>query len=314
MGRDGRIGKSRRRGPDTAVMTQAIHRGWSREALDEQLNLRARWPEHATFFERWARDSRAVRERTNALIDLAYGESAGERLDLFPVPGRSDAPLLAFIHGGYWQSLDKSDFSYLAPPLLDAGIAYASLNYDLAPKAGIAAMVAQIRAAIAWLYRHAGDYGVDRERIFVAGHSAGGHLAVLALDREWPRSQGLPSDVVKGGVSISGVYDLEPIRLSYHQAVLRLSPEDVETLSPVRVLPRAAGPLVLAVGGDETEEFLLQQREFFTSWRTAGLTAETVDLPGRHHFDAVEALGEPEHPLFTAMCAMIRTTSESSAA
>ncbi|RDD63242.1 alpha/beta hydrolase [Ferruginivarius sediminum] len=286
-------------------MTQPIYRGWTREKLDEQLNLRARLPEHAEFFERWARDSRTVRERTTALVDLAYGESPGERLDLFPAAGRDKAPLVAFIHGGYWQSLDKSDFSYLAPAFLERGIAFASLNYDLAPKADIATMVAQIRAAVAWLYRRAGERGIDRERIFVAGHSAGGHLAVTALDRAWPQKEGLPPDLVKGALSISGIYDLEPIRLSYHQAVMRIDEEQVAAYSPLRALPQAAGPLLAGVGSEETEEFLLQQRELLDVWRSAGLTGSRVELPGRHHFDAVDALGEPDHPLFAALHAMV---------
>lgn len=295
-------------------MTEFVYRDWSRERLDAELNLRARWPEHVDIFARWARDSRAVREHRQALIDLAYGESPGERLDLFPVPGRRDAPLVAFIHGGYWQSLDKSDFSYLAPALLDEGIAFASLNYDLAPKATIAAMVGQIRAAIAWLHRHAEAYGIDRDRLFIAGHSAGGHLAVMTLGRDWPEAQGLPADVVKGGLSVSGIYDLEPLRLSYHQPVLRLDPEDVAALSPCRALPRAAGPLLLAVGGAETEEYLRQQAEFAESWRAAGHTATVVDLPERHHFSAIDAMSDPGHALFAALREMVRADTGTAAA
>ncbi len=287
-------------------MAEAIYRGWDRARLDAELNLRARWPDHAEIFERWARESRKARKSLGGRLELAYGESQGERLDLFPVPGHKHAPLLAFIHGGYWQSLDKSDFSYLAPPWLEAGVAFASLNYDLAPKASLPEMVAQIRRAVAWLYNHAAQHGIDRERIFLAGHSAGGHLAVLAAERDWiePGSD-LPVEAVKGGLSISGVYDLEPIRLSYHQAVLRLNPDQVAEASPLRRPPRSAGPLLLAVGDEETEEFQRQQAEFLETWRNQGLTAASVDLPRRHHFTAVDALGEPEHPLFAAMRAMI---------
>jgi arylformamidase len=295
-------------------MTQPIYRGWTREKLDEQLNLRARLPEHTEFFQRWARDSRMVRERRTALVDLAYGESPGERLDLFPAPDRDKTPLVAFIHGGYWQSLDKSDFSYLAPAFIDRGIAFASLNYDLAPKADISTMVAQIRAAMAWLYRRAGEYGIDRERIFVAGHSAGGHLAVTALDRAWPGKEGLPPDIVKGALSISGIYDLEPIRLSYHQAVMRIDEDQVAAYSPLRELPHAAGPLLVGVGSEETEEFLRQQRELLDVWCSAGLRGSRVELPGRHHFDAVDALGEPDHPLFEALHAMVHADRASTSA
>jgi arylformamidase len=282
-------------------MSEIVYRDWDKARLDAQVNLRARWPEHADFIARWGRDSATVRARTLAYVDLAYGVSPGERLDLFPVPGAERAPVVAFIHGGYWQALDKGDFSFLAPPLIDRGIAFASLNYDLAPKVGIGRMVEQVRAALQFLHDHAGRHGLDPGRIVVAGHSAGGHLATTALDRAWPPERGLPRDLIKGGLSLSGVYDLEAMRQSYHQAVLRLDADSVARLSPARSLPEDAGPLLAAVGADETEEFRRQQDELLAAWRARGLTAGTVDLPGRHHFDVVDALGEPDHPLFAAL-------------
>ncbi|MFQ5775765.1 MAG: alpha/beta hydrolase [Kiloniellaceae bacterium] len=290
-------------------MTQALYRGWDRAEIDRQLNLRARWPEHAEFFARWSRDSAAVRGRIEARLDLAYGRSGGQRLDLFPAaPSRSGAgaPLLAFIHGGYWQGLDKGDFSYLAPPFVASGIAFASLNYDLAPKVGVAEIVAQVREAIAWLARNARAHGVDPGRIFVAGHSAGGHLAAMALGADWTaEGADLPPGLVKGGCSVSGVYELEPLRLSYHQEVLRLDPATVATMSPMRRMPVRSGPLICAVGSEETEEFLRQQDEFVAAWRAAGLEARVVDLPGRHHFSAIDALAEPDHALFAAVRDMV---------
>ncbi|MDZ7714311.1 MAG: alpha/beta hydrolase [Rhodovibrio sp.] len=288
-------------------MAEIVYRDWDRARLDAEVNLRARWPEHADFIERWARDSAAVRGRRHGLIDLAYGASPGERLDLFPVPDAERAPLLAFIHGGYWQALDKGHHSDLAPAFVDRGIAFASLNYDLAPKARIGDMIGQVQSALAYLHDHAGRLGLDPARIFVAGHSAGGHLAVSALDRAWPASRGLPRDLVKGGLSLSGVYDLEAMRLSYHQAVLALDADDVAAWSPRRAPPQDAGPLLVAVGGQETNEFLLQQDEFLAAWRAAGLRARAVDLPGRHHFDVVETLADPAHPLHAALVQLIET-------
>jgi arylformamidase len=284
-------------------MAAAVYRGLDRAELDRQLNLRARWPDHQDYFDRWARDSAAVRARLPAQLDLAYGDTPGQTLDLFPAaPGRAGggAPLLTFIHGGYWQGLDKGDFSYLAPPFVEAGIAFASLNYDLAPAANITQMVDQVRRALAWLAGEAETLGIDRGRIFVSGHSAGGHLALEAASTDWTR-YGRPADLVKGACGVSGVYELLPIRLSYHQDVVGLSEAEVEDLSPLRHVPTAAGPLICAVGEQETEEFLIQQEELIAAWRAKGLDARAVAMPGRQHFTAVDALGEPDHPLFAAM-------------
>lgn len=273
-------------------MPDSRYREMDQAEIDRQLNLRARWPEHGQYFERWASDSAAARARLEGHLDLAYGEAKGETLDLFPDPARSEpTPLLVFIHGGYWQGLDKGDFSYLAPPFVEAGIAFASVNYDLAPKVGVGDIVVQVLAAIAWLAEAAPAHGIDPERIFVAGHSAGGHLAAVAMGAE----------PVKGGCSISGIYELEVMRLSYHQKVLNLDLETVRARSPLRNLPERAGPLICAVGSEETEEFLRQQDEMVTAWRGQGLDARVVDLPGRNHFSAVDALGDTSHPLFAAV-------------
>jgi len=273
-------------------MPHSRYQEMDRAEIDRHMNLRAACPDYGEYFEHWARDSAAARERLEAHLDLAYGESEGETLDLFPDPARSEpTPLLVFIHGGYWQGLDKGDFSYLAPPFVEAGIAFASVNYDLAPKVGVGDIVVQVLNAIAWLTEAAPAHGVDPERIFVAGHSAGGHLAAVAMGAE----------PVKGGCSISGIYELEVMRLSYHQEVLKLDPETVRAMSPLRNLPDRAGPLICAVGSEETEEFLRQQDEMVAAWRGQGLDARVVDLPGRNHFSAVDALGDTSHPLFAAV-------------
>ncbi len=293
-------------------MPQGLYRGMDRTEIDRQLNLRARWPEHAGYMARWTADSAEVRPRLDGHLDVAYGASARETLDLFlPTPALTRPPVLVFIHGGYWQGLDKWDFSYLAPPFLQARIAFASLNYDLAPTVTVAEIVAQIRRAIPWLARHAETYNFDGERIFVAGHSAGGHLAVMALITDWAATEvggedgAAGANPVKGACSVSGVYELEPLRLSYHQDVLNLDTVTVQTMSPARLIPERAGPLILAVGSDETEEFLRQQEELAAAWQARGLPVRVVGLPGRHHFSAIDALGEVEHPLFAAIKGMI---------
>lgn len=281
---------------------------YDQAGLDAQYNLRARHPDHPEYFERWARESAAVRAGLPCHLNLSYGDKPKETLDLFPAD-RPSAPILAFLHGGYWQALDKDDFSYLAPAYVDQGITFAPVNYDLAPDVSIEAIVDQCRSALLWLWQNAYELGGDRDRIFVAGHSAGGHLAVMALITDWAAKGALPVDLVKGACSVSGVYDLEPIRLSYQNPILKLDRVAAVRLSPIRNVPAAAGPLLLAVGAEETDEFLRQQKEFSAAWTSRGLACEKVPIPGRHHFSAIDALGEPGSPLMERVVRMATSGS-----
>jgi len=280
-----------------------------RAALDGQYNQRALVPEHPRYFARWARDSAATRERLRCRPDLRYGRSEAERLDFFPAPGdRTRAPLLAFIHGGYWQALDARDFDYLAPAYTDHGIAYASLNYGLAPSVAVEEIVTHCRAALAWLWRQADRLGLDRGRFYVAGHSAGGHLSAMMMLTDWPTiDPELPTDLVKGGCAVSGMFDLEPVRRTYLNDALGLDQATARRLSPIRLLDDRAdpGPLILAVGDDETEAFRRQLSDFAAAWQARGFRCDVVALPDRNHFSAVDALGEPGHPLAAAVRAAI---------
>jgi arylformamidase len=264
----------------------ALYRDYDRAGLDAQYFLRGRVPEHPEYFRRWAEDSAAVRRARSCRLDIPYDR---EKLDLFPAE-RAAAPCLLFIHGGYWQALDKSDFSFLAPAFQDAGIAVAVVNYTLAPKASMDEIVRQNRAAVAWLYRNAREYGIDAARIHVAGHSAGGHLTAMVLATDWA-AFGLDRNPVRGASAISGLYDLEPIRLCYLNDVLGLDAATAERNSPLHRLPRQSPPLILSVGTGETDEFLRQQESFASAWRAAGLRLEIADQPGDNHFDVVGRLG-----------------------
>ena len=282
-------------------MATKVYATYDQAELDRQLNLRASWPEHEAYFARWAEESAALRDRFRGHLDLSYGPAPGQKLDLFePADSAVGGPLLVFIHGGYWQALDKGDFTYLAPPFLDSGIWFASVNYDLAPQTRVPEMVQQVRAAIAWLHAQAGAFGFDPARIFVAGHSAGGHLAAMALATDWPAFGALPADLVKGGCCVSGVYDLEPIRLSYHNEILQLDEEAVRDCSPLNCLPRGAAPVICAVGATETDEFLRQQDVYVAARQQHLLHAKVVNLPSLNHFSAIDALGDLDHPLFHA--------------
>ncbi|MEM7223070.1 MAG: alpha/beta hydrolase [Pseudomonadota bacterium] len=275
-------------------MANTVFLDYDQAGLDAQYNLRERHKDFPQYHARNQATSAQARTAFGGRLDLAYGDSPGQRLDLF-LPAAPRPPLVAFIHGGYWQRLDKSEYSYLAPAFLEAGIAFASINYDLAPTVSVGEIVRQARAAVAWLHGEAEAFGFDPARIVVAGHSAGGQLAAMVLSGEKSGTQ------VVGACAVSGVFDLGPMRLSYQQPVLQLTAAAARDLSPINALPASASPLILAVGDQETEEFLRQQADYGAAWRGAGHRLQVIDLPGRHHFTAVDALGEAGHPLHAAV-------------
>lgn len=281
----------------------AVYRDYDQQGLDAQYNLRARWPEHAAFMEAWHREGTATRLGPGWHLDLAYGPSVAERLDLL-VPESADdarAPLLVYIHGGYWQALDKVDVDWLGPAFAARGVAFVGLNYALAPAVTMDEIVRQCRAAVAWLWRHASSYGCDPRRIVVAGHSAGGHLAAMLAATDWTRQGGLPATVVRGAFALSGVYDLEPLRLSYHQANLRIHPRAVARNSPLRLKPNPDVAMAVSVGGDETDEFHRQQAEFVAAWTQRGAKVSVVRAPRLHHFDIVSRCADFDHPVGKAL-------------
>lgn len=283
-------------------MGAPLWRGYDEEALNRQLNLRVLTPEHPEIFERWEADSRSVRERLQHRFDAAYGTTPGEKLDFFPAEDKQ-APLLVFVHGGYWQGLDKAHYSYVAPAFLDRGIAFASMNYSLAPQARLGTMVEQICRGLTWLHERAGDLGFDRNRVVLSGHSAGGHLATMAAAADW-RARGLPQSPLAGCCSISGVYQLEPIRHSYHQPILQLTEEEVAELSPQAKRPQQSLPTLLAVGSQEPDEFRAQQAELAEAWALHN-PVKALEVPERHHFNVVDALIEDDQPLRQALLALL---------
>ena len=270
-----------------------------RAALDAQYNLRAAVPEHLTYFARYERESAALRAHWPGRLDLAYGPTARQAIDLF-LPRVRAAPLLVFIHGGYWQSRDRKDFSFVAGPLLERGAAVALLGYDLAPEVRMDAIVAEVRAGLAWLYRHAPAHGCDPARLHVAGHSAGGHLAAMALATDW-RTFGLPEGAIKGVCAISGVFDLEPIRLCYLNEVVGLDEREAQRNSPLHQALHGRCPVIVAVGELETEAFHEQSRAFAARLARDGWPCQLLVQPGVDHFGIVMSMAEPEAPVVEAI-------------
>jgi arylformamidase len=265
--------------------------------LDGMYNNRARVPEHPAHFRRWAADSARVRAEQPCELDLLYGKGLGETLDVFPAQGGSgrDAPVLFFIHGGYWRSLDKRDHSFVAPAFTERGACVVVPNYALCPAVTIPTIVLQMVRALAWTWRNVVQWGGDPSRITVAGHSAGGHLAAMLLACLWQQHDpALPPGAVRNALSLSGLYELDSImRTPSLQADLRLTPQQVGQASPAYLPPPDKGVLYTLVGGDESEEFLRHNALIRQAWGPARVpVCETV--AGRNHFTVLDALAEPQ--------------------
>lgn len=268
-------------------------------------NVRAAIPEHPAFFAAWKERSAAFRRRAGGALDVAYGPSAAETLDLFPA-GRPGGPLHLFIHGGYWQALGKGDNSFVAEALVEAGVTVAVVDYALCPAVTLDVIVEQMRRAVLWLRRHAFEYGADPERLQVSGHSAGGHLTGMLLATDWPALEGgLPRRLIQSAVAVSGLFDLEPLRHTTINDKVGMDAETTRRLSPLLLDPAAPEtPVLLAVGELESEGFHRQSDGLREAWREKGATVERLTLAGCHHLSAVEALADPAGELFRTALAM----------
>lgn len=278
----------------------------SADYYSEQYNARASIPEHPYIFTRWIEQSAQVRRRHAGLFDLMYGDSAGERLDLFPTR-LANAPLLVFIHGGWWRSLDKSDFSLLAPTFTDAGINVALLNYSLVPEASIEEILQQQLRALAWLYKSAERYEIDAERIILAGHSAGAHLAAMLMTASWTTyDAALPENLIKAAALLSGVYDLTPLlQTDFVNRDLKLTEARILPLSPCLMPLTRTIPFITAVGGLESDEFKRQTAMIEQSWSSQHYA--NIELAESNHLTVCDALSEPNSALTKTIIELARS-------
>jgi arylformamidase len=269
------------------------------EFVERGYNNRAACPDHPQWFARWAAQSAATRSRQDARLDLRYGSGARQLIDVFPASNARGA--LLFIHGGYWRALDKSYHSFIADAWVARGISVAVVNYDLCPAVGIPRIVEQMRQAVTWLVRHGADYGIPAGRLALAGHSAGGHLVAMLFATDWAR-YGVPPQTFSGGLSISGVFDLEPLLLTSLNTDLRLDRATARAMSPVRLSASVTAPLLLAAGAGETREFIRQSDLLWDAWPTSRPSAMVGPLlvPDRHHFSVLSDLSDPATDLFVA--------------
>jgi arylformamidase len=273
-----------------------LYRGMDRSQLDAAYDNRAAVPTITEIRVGWDERSARLRRAHPRHLDLAYGDSPRERLDLF-LAADPKAPTVAFIHGGYWQIVnsDKENYAFIAEGLLANGVNVAMIEYTLAPAARLDRIVAEVRRAIGWLAEHLGDYGADPARLYLSGHSAGGHLTAMAM----------PLRTVRGGLAISGIFDLEPIRLNYLNEKLGLDAAEAERNSPLLNFPPMAGELIVAYGTRELPELCRQSIDYAQAWVERGLAGHLLPIDGADHFTVLETLARPDGELARALLAMV---------
>ncbi|MPS29944.1 MAG: alpha/beta hydrolase [Alcaligenaceae bacterium] len=271
-----------------------------------QYNARASVPDFDACVREYAELAEAAVRRCAAVRDLHYGMGAAERLDIFlPVAARQPAPVFVFIHGGYWRSQTKEDAPIMAPVFNAAGVAVVPVEYTLLPEATLGETVREMRSAVAWIHRHADRYGLDRDRIYVGGSSAGGHLAGMLAATGWQDKYGVPDDAVKGVLALSGLFDLRPLCEINVNEWLRLYPDQAGRLSPMFSLPRRGLPMVTAVGGLETDGFKNQTAAYEAACREVGVEVTRVEAAHCNHFNLLCELAKAESALTRATLAMI---------
>jgi arylformamidase len=278
----------------SARPASAIYRGMDRAALDAAYNNSAAVVDSADWLSRWRKLSAAVRASPRARLDVPYGSRPRARFDYFSA-GAARAPLFVFIHGGYWQRNDKDIFAFLAEGPRAHGIDVAVVGYTLAPDARLTDIVGEIRQALSVLRDRADEFGFDRDRLFVGGWSAGGHLTAIVSDHP----------AFRGGLPISGIFDLEPIALNYLNEKLALDASEIATLSPLRVLGDRSPPLRLFVGSDELPELRRQSASYAQAARERGLPVALTVLPTRHHYSILDELSRPEGAITRALVELI---------
>ena len=286
-------------------MMTKIFRNYDQVSLDAEYDNRSKIPNALELLKDFAELSEVTRRNLEGRLGVSFGLDAEETLDIFFPPNAGDnlMPIQLFIHGGYWTTMSKSDFSYVAETFTQKGCVTVVINYGLIPSVDMDEVVRQCRAGLVWIYRNGESFGGNPDRIFISGHSAGGHLVAMMMATNWPDfdslSPTLPKDLIKGGCGISGLYDLEPIRLCFLNEDLRLGKMEVNRNSPVLLGPAGSAPLLLTVGSLEGPEYLRQSEELAAAWRPHGVEVDVVVQEGQDHFTMVLQLSEANSRLST---------------
>jgi len=281
-----------------------VYRGMSQAELEKQYNARDSVADFPAEMATYRRLSEECYEACTVMRDLVYGPSEDERIDFFPA-AKTDGPVFVFLHGGYWRALGRKDSAFMAESLVAHGVSVAVVEYGLAPRVSVDTIVDQARRAVAFIYEHAVDLGIDRSRLFIGGSSAGAHLSAMVLGTDWASQFGLDKGPIQGAMLASGLFDLEPVRLCAPNAWLKLDAQAAARNSPMRHLPKSEVDILLTWGGFETDEFKRQSAQYAETLRAAGFAPKVMPVDDRNHFDIIVDLNDPSRMLFRALLQMI---------
>jgi arylformamidase len=258
---------------------------------------------------RFASNSEEVRTRFGPPQRLAYGPTEVEKLDIYPTK-RLKAPIFVHFHGGAWRYGSAADNGFPAEMFVNAGAHFVVPDFITigAANGDLRVMAEQVRRAIAWTYSNATSFGGDPDRLYIGGHSSGGHLCGVALVTDWKKDFGLPETVVKGGLCMSGMYDLKPVRLSARSKYVKFTDEIEQAMSPQRHLNLLRAPVIITYGTYETPEFQRQSRDFAAAVKAAGKPVELIVAENYNHFETEESLGNPYGPNGRAALAVMKLT------
>ncbi|HEU4340160.1 MAG TPA: alpha/beta hydrolase [Candidatus Binatia bacterium] len=284
-------------------MSETVYKGFRREELEFQFNPQLSVPEYPQLSTERRQKSQRVRARVKFSGNVPYGDTPRQVMDIFPA-GETHAPVLLYVHGGYWRGGSKDDNCNFVDLFTERGVAVAVMEYDLCPQVTVRGIVREVRSAVAWSYRNISRYGGDPSRLYIAGHSAGAHLVAMALAHDWEQ-EGLPRNLVRGAVATSGVYDLDMVMHVSVNAEIRMTPELAQENSPYLNPPRPICPMLVGVGGAEPDGWQRMSREFFELCKEQGLECEYLVVPGANHYSMSSHLADPDSPLFKAIFKLI---------
>ena len=279
-----------------------IYKQYNEEQLNNQYNLRLHVPDFATYFERWEKLSKETREKYLIIKDIHYGDHERECLDVFP-SAKPNSKTLVYIHGGYWHLFDKSKFHFIADAFHADDVTTVLINYPLAPAATMDEMVASCRKALLWLHKNLQQFNGDPQQVYIMGNSAGAHLAAMLVEKEWMQKNA--ADFIKGVCLLSGIFNLLPVQLLQLNSILNMSRETAMRNSPVELIPAEHCPLLICVGGDETDEFKCQSKQLYDKWKNKNTAIKFLELPGINHYSILESLLNKTSTLYIAMHKMM---------